>query len=68
MLLDAQQRGTSVLVEAGHVAKLIPAAEPMVPRAAGSASPGLSVPANAVVTPGAINAHTHLYSGLVPFD
>ncbi len=68
MLLDAQQRGTSVMVEAGHVAKLIPAAEPIVSRAERSASPVLSVPANAVVASGAINAHTHLYSGLVPFD
>lgn len=62
LLLDAETSGPSILIEAGHVARVIPAG---VERSCDSV---LRIRDAEVVTPGAINAHTHLYSGLVPFD
>ncbi len=62
LLLDGARRVPSVVLEAGQVEAVLAtdATRPDVTR--------LTIPQGAVVSPGAINAHTHLYSGLVPFD
>ncbi len=62
LLLDGARRVESVVLEAGQVEAVLStdATRPDVTT--------LAIPQGAVVCPGAINAHTHLYSGLVPFD
>ena len=62
LLLDGARRVPSVVVEADQVEAVL-AADATRPDVT-----ALTIPQGAQVSPGAINAHTHLYSGLVPFD